>query len=450
MNKFYTLIAALSLGMVSYGQIIFESDLSSWTAGDPDGWMGVKTNISSDNVVEQTIGVEHGTSMAQLFNSTGSHVRFTTEALPVTEGETYEIKMWVTGTPGSELRTAFYDATNDAFGTYNTYFDVYTETGGDLTMLSQTVTIPSGCTSGEFILSLRNTDDVVGILVDSVSIGIGEPVEVEEVSIYDIQYSTDVDFVSPYAGEVVTTRGIVTGVFLFGGDEGRFFIQDGSGAWNGIYVYENGTTLALGDSVAVTGTVTEFFTLTEMTSVTSINIISSGNPMPAAVEVSTADVALEEYEGVLVKVTNAKCTNDDAGFGQFEVDDNTGLRLIDDEMFSYTAAIGTYYNITGVAFLSFGDTKIYPRMIEDIEVTGYAGIEENNAEVAIYPNPANDFVRITSTPNASISIYSMTGELVYNAPNNQTTVDVSALESGIYQVVITDNQNTTTQQLVIK
>ncbi len=450
MNKLYTLMIGMTLGAVGFGQVIFESDLSTWAAGDPVDWMGSKTSFASADVVEQTFGAMHGTSMAQLFNATDSHKRFTTDDVTVTGGETYEVKIWLTGTPGSELRTGFYDATNDSYNTYGTYFDVFAETGGDITMLSQTVVVPATCMSGQFILSVRNTDAVVGVVIDSVSIAVTAPVVAEEVSIYDIQYSTTAPYVSDYAGMTVATSGIVTGVFITGADAERFFIQDGDGAWNGIYVYDNGTPLALGDSVTVTGNVVEFFELTEINAVTSIVVHSSGNPMPTPVEVTTGEVANEEYEGVLVKVVDAKCTNDDAGFGQFEVNDDSGLRLIDDEMFSYTPTIGNYYSITGVTFLSFGDVKIYPRMLSDIEVTGYNSIDEQTAKFNIYPNPATEFVTFDIPQSAAVSIYALTGELIYTANGNVQKVDLTDLSAGVYQVVITSNESTTTQQLVVQ
>ncbi len=450
MNKLYTLIIGLTVGAASFGQVVVESDLSSWTAGLPDGWMGSKSSIAPGDVAEQTFGAMHGTSMAQLFNPTTSHKRFTTQDVAVTGGETYEVKIWMTGTPGSELRTGFYDATNDSYNTYGAYFDVFAETGGDITMLSQTVVVAPTCTNGQFILSLRNTDDVVGIVIDSVSIAVTAPVVAEEVSIYDIQYSTTAPYISDYADMVVATSGIVTGVFMTGADTDRFFIQDGDGAWNGIYVYENGTPLSLGDSVTVTGTVVEFFELTEINAVTSIVVHSSDNALPTPVEIMTSEASNEEYEGVLVKVMDAACTNDDAGFGQFEVNDGSGARLIDDEMFAYSPVIGNYYAITGVTFLSFGDVKIYPRMIEDIEVTGYAGIEENASAISLYPNPANTFVKITAAADATIVIYSMTGEVVYSANGNVNMVDVSEFATGVYQVMISTATATATERLIVQ
>ncbi|MBK6525959.1 MAG: hypothetical protein IPG07_10680 [Crocinitomicaceae bacterium] len=82
-----------------------------------------------------------------------------------------------------------------------------------MTMLTQTVTVPaSATTSGEFIISVINTDNLVGIIIDSVSISSTILPPPTITSIYDLQYTVDASGNSPEAGNVVTTSGIVTGV----------------------------------------------------------------------------------------------------------------------------------------------------------------------------------------------------------------------------------------------
>ncbi|WP_414623089.1 DUF4114 domain-containing protein [Calothrix sp. CCY 0018] len=98
---------------------------------------------------------------------------------------------------------------------------------------------------------------------------------------------------SPLNGQVVTTTGIVTAV-----DRDGFYLQDVTGDGNNatseaIFVSSPLTlTVAVGDSLEVTGTVSEFFLFPEgessgnlsTTQISSENItvISSGNPLPAA------------------------------------------------------------------------------------------------------------------------------------------------------------------------
>lgn len=126
---------------------------------------------------------------------------------------------------------------------------------------------------------------------------------------------------SPFEGQVVTTRGVVTGVRTAG-----FFIQtpDSEGphpadASRGIYVYTGAAPAANvvpGTLVTVQGTVLEYVPtadpqqppLTELTNPT-VSVTASGQPLPAPVLLTTslpaADGAvdqLERYEGMRVSV----------------------------------------------------------------------------------------------------------------------------------------------------
>ena len=58
---------------------------------------------------------------------------------------------------------------------------------------------------------------------------------------------------SPYEGQFVNTAGIVTGAFA-----NSFYIQDGSEPWSGIYIYSGGALPSIGDSVIVSGQISEF------------------------------------------------------------------------------------------------------------------------------------------------------------------------------------------------
>jgi predicted extracellular nuclease len=110
------------------------------------------------------------------------------------------------------------------------------------------------------------------------------------VAIYSIQGS---GHTSPFVGATVTTNGIVTAV-----DSNGFYIQDASGDGNdatsdGLFVFTStAPTVAIGDSVTVSGTVTEFqanaasLTVTEITSPT-VSVNSTGNVLPAATLIGT-------------------------------------------------------------------------------------------------------------------------------------------------------------------
>ncbi|GHH03520.1 endonuclease/exonuclease/phosphatase family protein [Streptomyces lanatus] len=119
------------------------------------------------------------------------------------------------------------------------------------------------------------------------------PAHADSMRIHDVQGSTRI---SPYAGKQVTdVAGIVTGVRGYGSSRG-FWIQDPTPDDNpatseGVFVFTSSNPkVAVGDSVLVSGTVSEYVpggassgnqSLTEITKPV-ITVVSSGNAVPAA------------------------------------------------------------------------------------------------------------------------------------------------------------------------
>lgn len=180
-------------------------------------------------------------------------------------------------------------------------------------------------------------------------------------TIYDIQYTTDASGNSPSMDMAETTKGVVSAIF-----EDKFWIQDGAGAWNGVYVYYTTTPgPAIGDSVMVSGTIYEYHNLTEVSPVTNLTILNSGNTIAAASVLTTGAVAVEEYEGVLVNTTGI-CTNDDAGYGMWAINDGSGEILIDNNIYEYTPTVGNSYTVTGVVNVYDSEWKVLPRDAADV------------------------------------------------------------------------------------
>ena len=150
---------------------------------------------------------------------------------------------------------------------------------------------------------------------------------------------------STIAGNIVTIEAVVVGDFQDGdSDNGRnlrgFFVQeedadaDGDAATSeGLFVFEGGafmTDVNVGDVVQITGTVGEFFGQTQLSSVTNITVVSSGNALPTAAQISlpTAGTAveqgggiipdLEQYEGMLVEFTDTLVINEMFQLGRFK------------------------------------------------------------------------------------------------------------------------------------
>lgn len=100
------------------------------------------------------------------------------------------------------------------------------------------------------------------------------------------------------AGTVVTVKGIVTNGAEFGPI--RYFQDNTAGiAAYGAIV----NTAAKGDSVTITGTLKNYNQLLELDPTTSVVIRSSGNPVPAPIIVTPAQLT-EQYEAMLVKLNN--------------------------------------------------------------------------------------------------------------------------------------------------
>jgi hypothetical protein len=83
-----------------------------------------------------------------------------------------------------------------------------------------------------------------------------------------------------------------------------------------------------------------------------------------------------------------------------------------------------------------------------------AGVPIDNGgltgEFKVYPNPAKGFINVAIPINTifSTEIYSSTGQLV-SKTNNQPTINVSKLNSGIYILKVSYNGKTYTKKVVI-
>ncbi len=262
--------------------------------------------------------------------------------------------------------------------------------------------------------------------VDEIEIAEPTVVTPTNVSIYDIQNSTGA---SPYEDSLVSTGGIVTGIALNG--QG-YFIQAGEGPFSGVFVSDsvNSATVARGDSVLVTGIVGELFGLTNIFALSGFSIESNGNPEPAAYQVTTAGANDEQWESTKVTTGPANCLFDNDGFGQWGIHDGSDTVLIGYLMYDYpTPTIGNTYWVTGCGYYSYGEWKIMPRDLADIQ--DVTGIEENELSAKVYPNPSNGIVHIENTYNKNVEVYNTLGSLVMTTTSNQVE-----LKSGVYLIKV--------------
>ncbi len=149
---------------------------------------------------------------------------------------------------------------------------------------------------------------------------------------------------SALEGQQVIVEAIVVGDFQDGGlgangDLNGFYLQeedadaDGDALTSeGIFVFDGfspGTDVQVGDKVRITGTVTEFFGETQLSGLTDIQIVSGGNTLPTAAQITfpVAKVTtnsngeliadLEAYEGMLVTLPQEMTVSDLFTLGRF-------------------------------------------------------------------------------------------------------------------------------------
>lgn len=263
-------------------------------------------------------------------------------------------------------------------------------------------------------------------------------------TIAEIQETVDPSGASPKVGETVETSGIVTAV-----GNGGFWIQDGTGAWSGIFVLDGSAIASVGDDVTVVGAVQESFDLTRI-SATSVAINSSGNPVPSATSVSTGAAGAEEFESVLLSVSGAICVNADAGFGEYVLNDGSGDYRADDLLFAFVPTQFAEYDAIGIGYYSFGNFKLAPRNVDDIEDTGNnqlvvgfaseeADVTENAGSASFDVNIINPSISATAVDVVVTGGTALDGvDYTFDGPVT-LTFDPSSTTPQSFSVTIIDN-----------
>ena len=93
----------------------------------------------------------------------------------------------------------------------------------------------------------------------------------------------------------------------------------------------------------------------------------------------------------------------------------------------------TYYVIVEDSFGCYGSSPYYTN------TTAGVGVLNMQNEISIYPNPATEKLHILALTALDAEIVTMDGKLVRQI-KNAGTIDVSALPSGEYQLILTDKQ----------
>ncbi|MDP1677896.1 MAG: T9SS type A sorting domain-containing protein [Bacteroidota bacterium] len=293
---------------------------------------------------------------------------------------------------------------------------------------------------------------------------------------------------TPYLGAIDSVGGIVTvdtsalrvSALSAGGPSG-YYIQSGNTPWSGLWVVGPDSIMRkikIGDSVIVTGSISEFNDVTELFNITSARVVSSGNPLPAFVKLKTerfgdaasnGNLNAEPYEGMLVQFDSVEVKSIDPVFSdatEYSISNSNQSMLVRrDGKNKYSNVIADtgigltvvkvgdkFASMAGVLHYSFGRYKIVPRTNADfvgfspvlgVQITrnnvlpGEYSLEQN------YPNPFNPSTTFSySLKNAGtvlLKVYNVIGQEVATLVNEYQTsgtysvkFDASKLSTGMY------------------
>ena len=124
------------------------------------------------------------------------------------------------------------------------------------------------------------------------------------------------------------------------------------------------------------------------------------------------------------------------------------------DVWTYTVKSNVEYNVIAQgknADDKFGELTIVEFMVEYTDTTAVAEFDE--AMFEIYPNPASEYVRITSDVEIeSLMIFSMDGKMVYSQDVNQeeTMIDVTGFAKGSYIVRMVSNDRFVVRRIIVR
>jgi predicted extracellular nuclease len=211
---------------------------------------------------------------------------------------------------------------------------------------------------------------------------------------------------SPLSGSVQHVEAVVSADFQGSSNLNGFFVQqsgdsDGNPATSeGLFVVSN-IPVNAGDKVHVVGAVGEPFGMTRLESVSSVDVCSTGNALPAAVEINlpfdTAGNDPERWEGMLVHLPQTLTVTENfnlARFGEFLLSANGRLMT------------PTQIALPGQAAIDVAAANALNQLLVDDAASG------QNLDPVIYPQPSG--LSAANSLRNGDSVTGATGVLAYD------------------------------------
>ena len=105
-----------------------------------------------------------------------------------------------------------------------------------------------------------------------------------------------------------------------------------------------------------------------------------------------------------------------------------------------------------IAFVHNNCTDNFRMKIDDISVTPGVGINDNENNVSIYPNPANNVINVNAASNINtVEVFNMMGQKVaaFDANDTNVQINTTALSNGMYMMRITTENGVSNQKFTV-
>jgi hypothetical protein len=106
---------------------------------------------------------------------------------------------------------------------------------------------------------------------------------------------------------------------------------------------------------------------------------------------------------------------------------------------------------------SYGFSRTFYLRLNVGGTTGISSLENGNASLLVYPNPANTQLNIATdknlSANAEVQIFNVIGKMVFNGKANNnglTNIDLTSFSNGVYFVKLIDGNKISTSRFVVE
>lgn len=274
------------------------------------------------------------------------------------------------------------------------------------------------------------------------------------------------DGVADSLGVMCSIVGVVSGGNLINNGAQFWFIDSVNTA--GVLVRQPGFTNyspTEGDVLEIFGNVSQFRGLIQF-SIDSLDVLGTGFTLPAPAVVTELN---EATEGRLITIENLTLVDTAqwvAGGSGFNADATNGVDTFLIRVVQPTTLFnepvptsvfniighGSQFNPTTTAPLLSG-YQIQPRYKEDLILNISVDVALKS-EIKLYPNPANQFVRIqlANSADADMIMYDNAGRLISSGKirNGETMIETAQFAAGMYIIRLIQNGEQATIRLVIQ